>query len=123
MKLDNPFPIEVRKLFMDVWKCWNCGENGTRTGGLELHHILGRVSYSAFNAAPLCQRCHSHMRQGFDHAEPLFLKTVGHLYNIQYRPSDYDLNFIQTNAERLFNPEKLQLYLQNLSTPAERASL
>lgn len=58
MDLKFPFPLEVRKLFIDCWACWICGGNGSDCGGLELHHIYGRVSASAFNAAVLCGRCH-----------------------------------------------------------------
>lgn len=49
MHLDNPFSKETRELFRDVWVCWECGQNGQETGGLELHHITGRDSDSAYN--------------------------------------------------------------------------
>lgn len=76
MKLDNPFPLEVRSLFMYCYKCWICEENGQRCGGLELHHIWGRVSGSAFNAAVLCKRCHEHVKHNQEEHLKLFRRTV-----------------------------------------------
>lgn len=79
MQLANPFPIEVRVLFMDCWTCWECGSNGQRYGGLELHHIWGRVSGSALNGAVLCKRCHDRVKHTQEERRKYFLKTMGFL--------------------------------------------
>lgn len=57
MKLRNPFPEEVRNLFLYCYNCFNCGRGDK---GLELHHITGRNSNAKENAIPLCPECHSH---------------------------------------------------------------
>lgn len=57
MKLRNPFPPEVRNLFLYTYHCFNCGRSDK---GLELHHITGRDDNSKENAIPLCLECHSH---------------------------------------------------------------
>lgn len=51
----NPFPDEVRELFMWEYRCWDCGINQN----LELDHILGRKSDSPLNAYLNCRRCHT----------------------------------------------------------------
>jgi hypothetical protein len=106
MKLYFPFPQEVRKLFLYCWECWLCGENGSRTGGLEIHHILGRSKYgykldSAFNASVLCKKCHNTMGHSVKEQKELFGKTINFLVREQYKPTKYDYNFITENASQL----------------------
>lgn len=57
MKLRNPFPPEVRNLFLYEYACMNCGRSDR---GLELHHITGRNDASKENAIVLCLECHRH---------------------------------------------------------------
>lgn len=105
MKLSFPFPIEVRKLYLDCWKCWLCGENGQRKGGLEIHHVLGRVSDSAFNSSVLCKDCHSHMGHSQEEECKLFLITLQYLYEIDYKPKTPDYDFLFQNGGRLFTED------------------
>ncbi len=96
MQLQNPFPYTVRVLFMDAWECWICHENGTRSGGLELHHIFGRISASALNATLLCNRCHSRMGHSMEEQHSLFRKTLGFLWKIEYRLLPVDNLFLES---------------------------
>src|ERR1035437_836633 len=85
MKLNNPFPDEVRWLFAGVWKCWLGGCNGQDRGGLEIHHIYGRVSDSAFNASVLCGKCHGHVGHSLEEHRGLFLTTLHYLRDLANR--------------------------------------
>lgn len=96
MNLKNPFPLRVRVLFMDAWECWICGENGTRTGGLELHHIWGRVSSSALNAAPLCHVCHEKVLHTRSTHWYLLKKTIRFLARASYIWLDEDIEFMHS---------------------------
>ena len=85
MNLSHPFPQRVRLLFLYEHRCWECGRNGSTSGGLELHHIWGRVSGAALNAAPLCHECHERVLHTRDeHLKYLritidFLSTSGYV--------------------------------------------
>ena len=59
MKLRNPFPEEVRLLFLYVYACFDCGRSDR---GLELHHITGRNDNSKENAFPICKVCHEKVK-------------------------------------------------------------
>ena len=91
MKLQNPFSQKTRELFRDIWECWDCGENGQRTGGLELHHITGRDSNSPFNAAILCKGCHARAIHTRDEEAKYTETTIRYLYRIGYTPIESDL--------------------------------
>jgi len=52
----NPFSDEVRSLFLFETSCWKCGRSDV---GLELDHIWGRKSNSAYNAFLICRICHT----------------------------------------------------------------
>jgi hypothetical protein len=80
MDLKFPFPLEVRTLFMDCWQCWECGGNGSNCGGLELHHIYGRISDSAFNASVLCKDCHNRVGHTQEEHVKFVRKTISFLY-------------------------------------------
>ena len=109
MYLRNPFPIETRWLFFDVrYKCFDCGSNQ----GVELHHILGRVSSSAFNACPLCKDCHVKVKHNQEEHQRLFLKTLQYLITIGYNPSEEDYLFINNNFQNI-NSVNLQQFLHN----------
>ncbi len=88
---------------MDCWQCWICGQNGTQTGGRELHHIWGRISGSALNAAMLCGRCHSHMGHSLEEHLMLFRKTLDFLKKIGYRLLAVDNQFLEIIRNDLRN--------------------
>ncbi len=55
MKLKNSFSDETRLLFEWPCECWWCGQSHANS----LHHILGRLSDSPLNAAPINNlECH-----------------------------------------------------------------
>ena len=93
MQLKNPFPEEVRNLFLYNQYCFDCTSNGNGRGGLELHHIWGRVSSSAFNASVVCHECHSHMGHTSEEHARLFMKTAEVLFGNGYEPTYYDKEF------------------------------
>lgn len=97
MKLANPFPLRVRLLYLDCWTCWMCEENGQRSGGLEIHHITGRDSDSAFNSSCLCKKCHTVIEHTQEREAELFLKTLKYLYNLEYEPNMDDFDFIRSH--------------------------
>lgn len=103
--LQYPFSLIVRLLYLDCWECWICGENGAQNGGLEIHHILGRTSDSAFNSSCLCKKCHEHICHSQDEERSLFLITLKYLYSISYVPVNKDLEFLKKNHKRLVNEE------------------
>lgn len=97
MKLNNPFPDNVRLLFIDVYWCFSC-ERSDR--GLELHHITGRDSCSMINAIPLCLVCHSaikHTKQ-----EETRLREISLIYFI---------------GRKMFIPKKDKMYLKDIDYP------
>lgn len=107
MYLKNPFKLETRWLFFDVrYRCFECGSNQ----GIELHHILGRVSSSALNACPLCKNCHIQVKHNQKEHQRLFLKTLQYLKDIGYTLVQEDIEFIKTNFLELNSPQ-LQVFL------------
>lgn len=109
MNLRNPFTLETRKLYIGIWYCWECGGNGTNNGGLELHHIMGRISSSAFNSALLCHGCHSKMCHSQEEEQRLFRKTLIFLFDMKYVLNDNDISFIMQNEKRLIDDETVKL--------------
>jgi uncharacterized protein YbaR (Trm112 family) len=112
MQLKNPFPQEVRLLYLYEWQCRLCGSNGS--GCLELHHIMGRISCSVFNSFLICPECHGNMCHSQEEEQKLFAKTFMWCYNIGYKPNHDDLKFIEENYERLFTKD-LKQWLSNLN--------
>lgn len=98
MILSNPFPLFVRNLFLYVYACGECGRSGL---GLELHHIMGRISNSAFNAIPLCPDCHYHILHDLVTHRRLFKRTAFFLHSEGYKPTTNDYSFIANNPELL----------------------
>ena len=94
MQLANPFPQSVRLLFIDCYACWECGENGQRHGGLELHHIWGRISGSALNAAVLCKKCHDEIAHNHETHHRLLRKTIHFLHSLGYKLHARDDEFL-----------------------------
>jgi len=111
MKLSNPFSVDTRLLFDDIFWCYLCGENGSDCGGLELNHITGRDSASPFNASVLCKCCHEHVGHTQEEEQKLFHITQRVLYTKQYRPTEEDMIFIQSHP-RIISDEYL-LWLRN----------
>jgi hypothetical protein len=89
----NEFEDRVRLAFIDQWACGECGENGTRTGGLELHHIKGRESNSALNGIVLCKECHSHIGHSSQEENKYLEKTIKYLVAIRFNLIEEDLEF------------------------------
>lgn len=87
MKLDNPFPNEVRLLYLYCYSCFNCGRSGA---GLELHHITGRDSDSAFNACPICNLCHPHITHTHEEEKFLTGKVIQFHSLNGYEPQEKD---------------------------------
>lgn len=94
MQLANPFPQSVRELFRDCWRCWECDQNGQQVGGLELHHIWGRISSSALNAAVLCKKCHEKMSHNREEHHRLLRKTIQYLWKRRYKLLPRDEEFL-----------------------------
>lgn len=96
MKLNNPFPQEVRLLYLyNAYECWQCGSNGTNDGGIELHHIWGRISPSALNSSPLCKKCHSKVGHSREEHLSLLKKTIDFLSSQGYVLTQTDNEFLE----------------------------
>lgn len=102
MKLKNNFTNKTRNIFLGLWECWLCGQNGQNTNGLELHHIRGRDSKSPLNAAILCGVCHSHCGHNQEEERKLLQKTARFLCRIDYKFNVNDLKFYAKN-KKLYN--------------------
>jgi hypothetical protein len=96
MKLKNDFSNETRHLWLGHWECGLCKKNGQTTGGLELHHIYGRVSDSPFNSVVLCKKCHASIAHNDDEHRKLLAYTIRYLLKIHYRPVPEDYLFLET---------------------------
>lgn len=101
----NNFSQKTRDLFDFGGYCldWEDGCNDADS----LHHILGRVSSSPYNAAPLNNK-RNHQPEGrkkLKHIhddevrKKLLLKTKKHLDSIGYKPNEKDLEFINNNKK------------------------
>jgi len=96
MQLNNPFPLEVRCHYLyNNYECWICGSNGSHCGGIELHHIWGRISASALNSAPLCKECHSHIGHTREERQGLLRKTIRFLVSQGYTLLPIDNEFLE----------------------------
>lgn len=94
MRLSHPFSEQTRLLFLYCYKCGECGQNGSQTGGLELHHIYGRVSSSAYNAIVLCKWCHNRVCHNLDEHVRYSQRTIGYLGNHAYQRTEEDNEFL-----------------------------
>lgn len=101
MKLKHPFSVDVRELWRDCWECMECGFNGNGSGGLELHHICGRVSGSALNSCLLCKRCHAKCGHSVDEEQRYFARVINYLSNQNYKLNDLDMEFM-SNQKHLW---------------------
>lgn len=95
MNLSNPFPLEVKVLYLYRTDCTKCGSNRI----LELHHILGRISASAFNACLLCRNCHNSI--SYSEAPTLFQLNLRFLYTTEFKPEEEDYQFLRNNKQKL----------------------
>lgn len=100
MELRNKFSDRVRLLWLDCWECQICKGNGTQSGGLELHHIIGRDSNSALNACLVCKGCHQTLGHSEKEEIQLFVEVLAYYYNQDAHLTKEDLLFIDQN-ERL----------------------
>lgn len=116
MKLDNPFSLETKLLFIDHFWCAICNHSDQ---GLEGHHIVGRSSNSPFNFCPICTKCHSTIGHSVEEEQKLFAYTFKWLYNRGYKPVENDFIFFQEN-QNLFTDDLL-LWLEN--SPSKNKNL
>ena len=99
MQLRNSFPTWVRQIFMDCWACAKCGRNGQGRGGLEIHHIWGRISDRALNGAVLCNECHGHVGHSREERRGFFSWTIYWLTKQEYKISSDDRVFLDKVKE------------------------
>jgi hypothetical protein len=98
MKLDNEFTAETRSLFIWNYVCFYCGMSHSDC----LHHILGRISNSPYNACPINNlKCHIHngKLQTDEYRKMLLNKTKNYLDDEGYIPTKTDLEFLEKNKE------------------------
>lgn len=112
MKLANPFSSRVRLLYLYAYSCIECGSNGNGRGGLELNHIVGRESASAFNASLLCHECHSHIGHTQEEHRRLFVKNLEWLLSQNYVPTEEDWDFIRNRPWLIKDNEQLLEFLK-----------
>lgn len=102
--MKNPFTKETADLFDKggYAEDWETGRNDAT----ELHHILGRVSSSPYNAAPLNNRSHSpEGRKGlpaihsFEVRKQYLERTKRYLESIRYQPTIQDEDFLRQNKK------------------------
>jgi len=93
MKLKNNFSDITRALYSFEHNCWVCGSNDS----CELHHILGRVSSSPFNASVLCRKCHE--KYTTISKEKLLKKAIKFCISEGYEPNNTDITFYKDNKK------------------------
>jgi hypothetical protein len=96
MKLKNDFSLKTRALFCYEYNCWECGRSDK---GVELHHILGRVSSSPLNCCPLCRSCHQKEVWLLENKKKWLKKCLKHLLKDNYLLDKKDLCFYQENRK------------------------
>jgi hypothetical protein len=106
MQLRYDFTLETRLLYLGHWECFLCGQNGQETGGLDIHHILGRVSDCAFNSSCLCRKCHIGIRHEREEHIKIFAKTLEFLTRKEYKPKDEDWAFLERNVREILRYEQ-----------------
>ncbi len=97
----NSFTEESRELFFWTNTCWWCGRSHANC----LHHILGRVSSSPLNAAPI-NNFECHIGNGklnlFDTEKDLLNKTLKFLLESDYTLTKED-NFFKEKYKKYYN--------------------
>ncbi len=66
---------------------------------LELHHIKGRISDSAFNACVLCKECHNKIGHTQEEHIFFFRRNFEFLFLGEYVPIPNDYTFLEDNPE------------------------
>lgn len=100
----NNFDKSIFFFWMDNRECWWCGREVTDKGERvdALHHILGRISNSILNSAPI-HNFSCHLDNGkINHLETkkLFLaKTLGYLLSHDYKFKKKDNDFLEKFKE------------------------
>lgn len=87
---------------------------------LELHHILGRVSDSAFNSAVLCKKCHDRIGHSREEHQKIFNRSVVVLQEISFRPIERDIEFLRDWWEELVNEKTHNWFIEKFSTGRAR---
>jgi hypothetical protein len=92
MKLSHSFPQHVHDYHFWTHKCYLCSKQAQQK-----HHVLGRVSGSILNCAPLCAKCHigNSELDSFDMQQFLLKKVKRILDSDYYKYSQDDLDFIE----------------------------
>lgn len=80
-------------MYFDCWRCAVCGKNGQYQGGLEIHHIKGRISSSALNSVVVCGKCHSQMGHSQEEEISLMIYTIKFLLRNNYQFHNNDISF------------------------------
>jgi hypothetical protein len=92
--MKNNFTNETRDLFIWNDECWWCSQNHSDC----LHHILGRISNSPLNAAPI-NNFSCHIGNGklslFETKQKLLKKTLEYLLDNGYKLTKEDKEFIK----------------------------
>lgn len=98
--MSNSFSPETRDLFLWNKECWWC----SRTHANVLHHILGRVSSSPLNVAPINNNeCHlGNGKLSTFETRKLFLKKT-----LDYLKKE---NYSMTKEDKLFMKKFSQYY-------------
>lgn len=109
MQLKYDFPLKVRLLYLYHYSCFLCGRNYP----LEIHHILGRVSASAFNSSCLCRICHERICHNREEHRKIFALTFKFLLNADFVPDDEDMKFL----EKYFDELGVGLIVHNKNLP------
>ncbi len=91
--MKNNFSDITRALYSFEHNCWVCGSNQ----GCELHHILGRVSASPFNACVVCRKCHE--KATTLNKSKLLKMAIKFCIREQYDPNKTDIKFYQENKK------------------------
>ena len=92
--MKHNFSEQTKELFFWNRKCWWCGQQHSNC----LHHIMGRVSSSPLNAAPLSNfECHigNGRLATFSVRSKLLQKTLSYLLELEYKLTLKDIDFIQ----------------------------
>lgn len=83
---------------------------------LEIHHILGRVSDSAFNSSVLCNKCHSQIGHTTEEHQRIFNKSVVVLNDVGFKPEEKDMKFLTHYWSELVNQNTHDWLVRKFST-------
>jgi len=96
--MKNNFSEETRELFIWNTECWWCGMSHVDC----LHHILGRISDSPLNVAPLnnfdCHIGNGKLSQ-FENRKKFLNKTLSYLKSSGYILTKKDKIFMKKHSE------------------------